>query len=158
MTLGQHYQQFITMPQLLELREPPEECCPLYVCIEDCGPPTGKARQEGHEHLLTLKKGDVVRVVSRIEPQQKWLQGYVDSMEQSKPRGWFPRKYVEKLQDNDSGAGPLSNLLSGSADDAMLCRLRPKAWRGQRHHRCGHGGVKHHSWVPMDFRSVFYTA
>eukprot|EP00435_Cladocopium_sp_Y103_P028479 s2302_g7.t1 len=125
-------------PQLLELREPPEESCPLYVCIEDCGPPPGKVLQEGHEHLLKLRKGDVVRVVSRIEPQQslemrgeeisgKWLQGYVDSTEQNKPRGWFPRERVESLQKDVTGAS-LSKLLAGGLvlDEASISQLKPK--------------------------------
>eukprot|EP00913_Durusdinium_trenchii_P004153 g3848.t1 len=75
-------------PQLLELRELPEECCPLYVCKEDYIPQLpGRTNDEGVEHLLKLYKGDVVRVVSLIEDGQQWLQGYVDSMEQNKPRG-----------------------------------------------------------------------
>lgn len=115
-------------PQLLELREPPEESCPLYVCIQDCGPPPGKVLQEGHEHLLKLRKGDVVRVVSRIEPQQKWLQGYVDSMEQNKPRGWFPRERVESLQKENVTGASLSKLLAAGLimDEASIGHLKPK--------------------------------
>ncbi|CAK9037571.1 Hypothetical protein (Fragment) [Durusdinium trenchii] len=113
-------------PQLLELRELPEECCPLYVCKEDYIPQLpGRTNDEGVEHLLKLYKGDVVRVVSLIEDGQQWLQGYVDSMEQNKPRGWFPTAKVERLCPR--GPGPLGQLLQGGTPELPKVprQLRP---------------------------------
>jgi len=112
--------------EFLELREPPEESCPLYVCMQDCGPPPGRVLQEGQEHLLRLRKGDVVRIVSRIEPQMKWLRGYLDSIEQNKPRGWFPKESVQPLQkDERNSSGPMISRLLGK-DEEIIARERPK--------------------------------
>lgn len=73
----------------------PEDTYPLFFCKDNFKPPAGTGSS-----LLHLRKGDLVRVKTKLDSGADMYFGFMDN--QSSKKGWFPRKYVELLEDSSS--------------------------------------------------------
>jgi len=100
-----------TVGQLFAEEPLPDDCYPLMVCTKEFTPPKGTSGA-----LLQVHVGDLIRVTSAMDAAMCY--GFLDNRPAT--RGWFPKKFVRRLEDpldvsNDSlpahiGAPPLPQI------------------------------------------------